>query len=296
MKRSEVLYRVPAVEEHIIQASLIEQKFKMRVLRPICRSDNSERFPVLYITDGDEFFDGLANIARVLQLMGETPRFILVGIGYEDAIAAELLRMRDLFTHATRENFRTVIEQLAASPLRTGLDDLRGITKTTDSNEFLCFIREELMPYIEARYPVLPCDNSFSGYSAGGTFGLFTLFTKPDTFKRYIIGSPATSYDGQHFGIELAKAVIDAHQPLDAMVFMSVGELEEFYGKFDLTSGYYLMAKLLRNAKIPGLDLRLRVFLGETHATAWGPAFTHGVKMLFGPAGRVPWWPDFVGR
>src|SRR6202043_2687869 len=161
-----------------------------------------------------------------------------------------------LLTHSIRAHFRAEIEQMADSPFVAGVDDLKVITHTTDAREFLQCIREELMPFISAHYPALPDDNNYSGYSAGGTFGLYTLFTQPDTFRRYSLGSPATSYKGHHFGIDLVKAFNKSGKTMDAKVFVSVGELEEFKrgcGQFDLVSGYYLLAKLLKSSPIPGL-------------------------------------------
>src|SRR5690349_12149375 len=121
-------FRIGGITEHVIGSGLVAQKFKLRVFTPIRRVDGSERFPVLYATDGDEFFAGLSNVANELQLAGEAPRFIVVGIGYEDARAADLLRMRDFFTHAIRTHFQPIIEQLASSELENGVEDLAIIT------------------------------------------------------------------------------------------------------------------------------------------------------------------------
>jgi uncharacterized protein len=281
------------VKDHLLRSNIVAQSFKIRVLQPIRRTDDSERFPVLYVTDSDEFFGGLATLASALQFSGETPRFILVGIGYENALAVESLRMRDLVTHAIRERYQRAIERVAESPLFGGIDDLEVVTHTTDAADFLRFIRAELMPFIAAEYPVRPGDNNYSGYSAGGTFGLYTLFTQPDTFRRYIIGSPSASHAGHHFGIELVKEFISSGQAMDAKVFISVGELEEFtewFSQFELVTGYYLLVKFLKQSAIRGLDVTSQVFPGETHATAWTLAFSRGLKTLFGPADHVPYW------
>lgn len=293
MTATDPRYRAPRVHEHLIESQIVAQRFVIRVLEPIQRADDSERFPVVYATDSDEFFGGIANIARELQLVGEVPRFVLVAIGYEDERDADILRMRDLFPHRVRHHFLRTVELLLQSPLGTGHHSVDTIMGTTDAGDFLRFIREELMPFIAARHPVVADDNSYYGYSAGGTFGLHTLFEQPDTFRRYILGSPAISYDGDHYGIEFARAFVGTGRGLQANVFMSAGELEEFYGKFDLVTGCYLMAKYLQNAAIPGLDLKFRLFSGESHATAWTLAFSHGLRTLFGPTDKTPWWPDF---
>ena len=290
-------FHPPHEQEHLISSKFVSQVYRIKILRPMSRADDTERFPVLYVTDSDELFGGFANLATMLQTHGEVRRFILVGIGYENPHSAPLLRMRDFHTHATRSLFMTETRQLADSSLAAGVDDLKTITHTTDALEFLRFIREELMPYVEALYPVLPGENSYCGFSAGGGFGLYTLFTKPETFKRYILSSPTTSYGGHHFGIELARAFIGSGSRINAKVFISVGELEEFkrgFTQFDLVTGYYLLAKFLQKSALPGLDLKLQVFPGETHATAWILAFSHGVRVLFGPPDQVPFWPDFL--
>jgi predicted alpha/beta superfamily hydrolase len=290
-------FKDPEIREHLLHSRFVQQQFTIRVLQPIRRNDDSERFPVIYAPDSDELFDGISALSSVMHTLGDVPRFILVGIGYGNVRKAEILRMRDLFTPAIRAYYHPIIEELARSPLVGGVDNLEAITTTTSAREFLQFIRDELMQFIADRYPVVRGDNSYFGYSAGGTFGLYTLFTQPETFGRYLLGSPATSYDGHHFGIDLARRFLQSGKAMNAKVFLSVGELEEFKRgceQLDLVSGYYLLAKFLKKAAIPGLDLTVRLFLGETHATAWTPAFSHGWRTLFGPVEQVPYWPDYL--
>src|SRR3569833_649967 len=110
-------FQVHEVTEHLLRSQRVEQTFRIKECRPISRADNSERFPVLYATEGDELFEGLASLATALQIHGEAPRFILVGIGYEEARAAGVLRMRYFFTQADRSLLEWEIRQLAQSDL-----------------------------------------------------------------------------------------------------------------------------------------------------------------------------------
>lgn len=294
---ADVSYRSQKVEAHSLDSAIVAQRFHIRVLQPVSRADGTERFPVVYATDSDEFFDGLATIAQHLHFHGETPRFILVGIGYGDASAAGLLRMRDFYPARARALFQRELGLFAESPLIRGSGLIQKVTQTTGASEFLQFIRQELMPFIDGHYPTVAGENTYYGFSAGGAFGLHTLFTQPEAFRRYVLGSPATSYGGDRFAIEWARAFLQSARKLDARVFMSVGELEEFkrgFGPFDLVTGNYLLAKFLRSSSVPGLDLVTRVFPGETHATAWTCAFIHGLKTLLGPVDPVPFWPDYL--
>jgi predicted alpha/beta superfamily hydrolase len=270
MKPSEAAYGLFEFREYLIRSKRVAEVFNIKVLKPV--RDSCKRFPVLYATDSDELFGGLATLANGLQGSGETTPFILVAIGYERSRLAELLRMRDLLTHSIRVRVHSVVQSMASSLTDDAFDDV------------LEFLREELMPFINEHYPTLANSSGYFGYSAGATFGLYTLFTKPETFDRYVLGSPSTSFDNHHFGIELARDFIASRRTLQAELFMSVGELEEFRPggeKFDLVTGFYRMVRYLRSTSIPGLRLTARVFPDETHATAWSPAFSHGLRTLF---------------
>jgi predicted alpha/beta superfamily hydrolase len=284
-------YRAHELSEHLLRSDIVAQVYRIKVMQPMRRSENCERFPVVYATDGDDLFEALATIAKGMQLAGEAPRFILVGIGYEDARLAQVLRWRDFGTREIRANFLDSLREIAGSPFCADMPDFESVMQASDAAEFLRFIREELKPLVDSLYPTLPDECIYSGYSAGGTFGLYTLFTHPETFKRYILGSPGTSYDRRHFGIDLATAFLATHRTLRASVFMSVGELEEFapgFEKLNLTTGFYQLAKFLKSRKIADLDLTTRIFPDETHATAWMPAFSHGIRALMPSGSPLP--------
>ena len=285
------MYAPSKVSELVVKSRIVSQTFVMKVFTPVSRTDGSERFPVLYATDCEYLFDGIANSAKILQDHGEIPRVILVCIGYGSASAANLLRMRDLYTHEQRNFLIEAIKSLSRAPLIGGVDNLSVITETTDAHQFHEFIRRELMPAVDKKFPTLPGENAYFGYSAGATFGIRTLFCEPDTFKKYVLGSPGTCYGGRNFAIEMAQRYLTAFDRIDAGVFLSVGELEEFKRGTGLVSGCAQLARFILDAGIRGLDFEARIFPGETHATAWSPAFNHGLKSVMGPAENVPFWP-----
>ncbi len=164
-------YRPSAFSEHFITSAFVAQTFRIYVMQPISRSDGTERFPVVYMPDGDELFSTMSKLALLMQGSGDTPRFIVVGIGYEDSSASALLRMRDLCTHANRACMHPYISQIIGSPYVSGTHDLKTITETTDASSYLQFICEELIPFIDGHYPTITDENTYFGYSAGGGFG-----------------------------------------------------------------------------------------------------------------------------
>ena len=289
----------PPIETHLIPSKHVRQTFKIQVMRPAKRVGETARFPVVYITDGNFQFDALKGISYSIQTSPrDAPRFILVGIGYpsESPAAGLMLRARDLiFPGYPKLSTKPppIDGVLVAEP---GTKDFSG------AEDFQRFIESELIPLIDGKYETIPGDRTYFGHSAGGGFGLFTLFTKSSLFKKYIISSPGliyhgkstagVTYDNYDFALREARRFIESGRSLGGVrVYLSVGTEEEFepgYEVWQLTSSFYRLARVLEAGNIPGLELITDVFDGETHMTVWPMSFSHGVQAVFGTG---PWRP-----
>ncbi len=287
----------PRVEEHPLGSRFVAQEYRIQVWLPHRRAD--ERFPAVYALDSDLFFGGYRDLSHTLQLLGEVPRFILVGIGYPNRQEAELLRTRDLYPREIRELYRQNIEQLTRSELnRTGIGS-RTLLQTTDAIDFFSFIRLELMPWLQTRFPVEPAEATLVGYSAGGAFGLHALFSQPEAFRRYILGSAALSYAGHQFGIQLAERFRASQRHLTADLFLSVGEDEEStpgFAQFELMPGFHRFVSHLITAPIAGLSFQHEILRGETHATAWAAGFSRGLRALLQAVPPPDFLPAYLRR
>ncbi len=281
----EPFHRHFRLSEHVIRSQHVAQMYRIRVLQPTGVASGT-RLPVLYATDGDELFDALATLSAAMQRSLETTPFILVGIGYENNELAELLRLRDLLTRDIRTVLAPVIDEVARELGPASSESLTPVRETTDARDFMSFIRSELIPMINCTYATQPEAAAYFGYSAGGTFGLYGLYCEPEVFSGYILGSPATSYRGHHYGIELAGRAATLVDASHSRLFLSVGELEES-GKarepYELVTGFHRLVQYLQERKRFASAPSFRVFPEQTHATAWALAFIHGVKMLFAP-------------
>ncbi len=154
---------------------------------------------MLYILDGDMTFGMAVGIARYLQLGGNIPELIIVGIGYGTLRKEEgNMRQRDY------------------SPTeKSGKEGITG-----GAQNFLNFLTNELFPHIESTYRTDKNDRAVFGYSMAGMFGLYTLFNKPETFNRYIIGSPYLLWDNGVIFDEEERATIKFTE-INAKVFIS---------------------------------------------------------------------------
>ena len=148
-----------------------------------------QQYPVVYLLDAPAHFHSVTGLIQQLSsVSGNTvlPEMIVIGIQNTD-------RTRDLTpTHSTESPFGQSPESLKTSG---------------GADKFLSFIEKELMPYVDATYPVAPY-KMLVGHSFGGLFAMHALLSKPDLFNSYIAIDPSLWWDKQ----ALAKKAIIALQ------------------------------------------------------------------------------------
>jgi hypothetical protein len=270
----EMPYHIPDVVTHQIKSTNVDQTFAIHVWQPVTKKDGSEKFPVLYITDANGGI-AMAELIHLLHIGGDAPRFIVVGIGYpvDHSVGGLNIRNRDLTP--------TPSAQLEAE-FGLPIDGVLSITsgkKTGGAKEFLSFIRDELVPFVDKNYNTIEGDRGFFGDSLGGLFGLYTLFHKPDTFSRYIIGSPSI-WSNDTVSFKYAEKFLASDQLLNARIYMSVGELEELAGD-QMVSNVYKMFALLKSKPMPDLDIKMEVIPGETHTSVIGINLIKGIQAVY---------------
>ena len=100
-----------------------------------------------------------------------------------------------------------------------------GPTFAAGGSAFLRFLTQELKPEPETRYAIDADDATFFGSSLGGLFGAWTLLTSPTTFQRYILASPAITWNDEEVW-RWEQVCADTRTDLPATVFLSAGELQ----------------------------------------------------------------------
>lgn len=284
-RADEALYHFPKIEKHLIKSKFVDQTYEIHVMLPVSKKDGSERFPVLYMTDANAGIP-ISQMTRNMQLAGELPRFIVVGIGYPvDTVYNSLyLRERDLTpTQIERPRYNLPIE---------GIVEVKKGKKSGGAAEFLKFIREQLKPFIDKQYNTVPDDTGYFGHSLGGLFGLYVLFHEPETFNRYVIGSPAIWWD-DGIAFSYAQKFLDANSSLDATVYMAVGGMEErIRPKTRWVSNVSRLDALLSGKAIDGFSLKTEIFPEEAHISVFSMLHSRGLRAVYGPAKRHPFAPD----
>ena len=192
--------------------------------------------------------------------------FIIVGIGTIGERADwNKERRRDLTpTH--------VLEQDRRDSFDLGS---RGLTGGAEN--FLSFIKNELIPDIEVKYRSDTLNRGFVGYSFGGLFGAYILLNDPQLFQNYIIGSPTLQYDNF---IILQRLMEVTPEQLNSIksIFISVGEQE----LGDDLKSFAELRDLLLNMDLPNLNLESTIIEGEGHISAIPQTLIKGFRFIYG--------------
>jgi predicted alpha/beta superfamily hydrolase len=265
---------LPGAELREFHSEIMQQDFNIYVQLPLdYHPQRKEKYPVMYVTDGNRSFPMVANISTILGFPDTGfPQVVVVGIAYPIVSMADwaVWRTRDLTPTRNEETEKYWADLLFKL---TGGDSHE--IQTGGASRFLAFITEELIPFIESEYWVSAEDRALGGYSYGGLFTLYSLFEKPGWFGRYFAGSPSIRYDDEVlFRIEEEFAA--ANKELEGKLFLSAGELEGDYTVGSVNK----MSQTLEARGYPRLEIYTQIFEDEDHQSAY-PASVMRAFTLF---------------
>jgi enterochelin esterase-like enzyme len=214
-------------------------------------TDTDAHYPVIYILDGDWYFDGtnrlpggLVGIVSPLVAAGDMAPAILVGIGYPGA---------------------------------TG----RGRDFLQTPRAFHAFVVSDLIPAIDERFRTVPTDRTLIGHSDGAYSAVHALLRFMDSDD-----PPFTKYIAISGNYNKGTLIWDAEERLHRRaevggvpiaLYLAVGGMDE--PEF-VESGRRL-ADVLVERDYDNLHLRTLVYGGAGHGDVIRRAFIHGLKWQF---------------
>ena len=148
-----------------------------------------------------------------------------------------------------------------------------GRSETGGAPKFRNFLKEELFPYIDTTYRTEPNNRTINGYSLGGLFATYTLFTEPKLFNNYIIGSPHFSWDDYRI-FTVQEEAFEKMDDIVAKVFISVGSEEDEEKYFNPIDE---MVTLIDEKGYESLQIEAKVFDGGTHLICPPEALAYGL-------------------
>ena len=193
----------------VIHSSVLNEDRNVYIFLPDGYSRSEESYPVLYMlySVAPDFHFNTGVVAG-LSRMRMIPKMITVAFDLGDG-------KRDL----------TPTPSADYGPTSGGADD------------FLKFIKDELIPFIEKNYRTAP-QRLFWSHSIGGLFGVYALLEEPDVFHSVLVSSPWMVYDGnQKYILKNTESFLRKRKEQTNFLYICVGnernlipEIEAFLG------------------------------------------------------------------
>ncbi|MBP7462196.1 MAG: hypothetical protein KBA26_12985 [Candidatus Delongbacteria bacterium] len=226
------------------QSQVLDESRDLLIHLPPGYTTTTQRYPVLYLLDGETHFVHACGSVDILTNSGIIPPIIIVGIVNRN-------RNRDF----------TPVE-------------VKRIPNSGQYNKFCRFIRQEVFPYIETTYRTEPY-RILEGHSLGGMFSIHNLFSEPWMFQAHLAISPALGYaDGYVVNNLISqsphKLVFNNH-----LLAVSVGDEPGYYPLIDSLSA------IIQNRQPQKLDYRYQHYSGETHGSVPVVSLYDGLKWVF---------------
>jgi uncharacterized protein len=239
-------------EKVTLQSKILGEERAFLVRTPRGYQQGSDKYPVLYITDGDRNIGHTATTVQFLAENGRMPEMIVVGISNTD-------RTRDL------------------TPSNASLNELGQEVKFPTSggaDKFLDFIEKEVMPLVESKYRVQPY-RVFAGHSFGGLLAIHAFSTRPELFNAYIAVAPSLQWD-KEMVVKKSAELVKQRPELARTVYAALGNepgapMEAFKR----------LQQVLGKSKVKGLEFGSDLMMDEDHGSIVMRAHDRGFRKVF---------------
>ncbi len=238
---------------------------EVRVALPASYERYPDRaYPVIWVMDGDLMLHMVVGVLNLLTFGGDVPEMIVVSVGSppELGIHGHLRRLTNFSPPGDSYYGPGLIGELQREIVQFPEFPHKG-------DKFQAFLIGSLRDELSERYRMSE-EHTLFGHSSGGMFAGYTLFTRPEAFSSYIIGSPYLyAVDGAVFKYE--KSYASNHDDLPVSVFIGAGDKEisdsEHIATGGLVSSMALLSERVRLRRYPSLQWTSRIYSGEDHGT-----------------------------
>ena len=200
-----------------LQSNTLKETRSLLISKPAGYDNGTDRYPVLYLLDGETHFHYTTGIVNFLAENDRMPKMLVVGI----VSGGRARRTLDLTPPSVAEIDNRV------SPGNGGAD------------AFLSFIADEVIPFVDKTYRTRPY-RMLVGHSFGGLFGIYALITKPKLFNAYIAADPSLYWNNEAVVVQAESFFLNA-KSLRADLYMTSssdpGKLPSAVGRLNAALG-----------------------------------------------------------
>lgn len=244
-------------EVRSISSAIVGRTYGLLVALPEGYSDSGRSYPVLYVLDGWHF-PLVEFLAEESVYSKKMPPLIVVTLDHDGDSLESHGRVMDL-------------RRLDFTPTKVPGDDYSG-----GADRFLSFMKDELIPYIDATYRTDTRDRGLLGHSYGGLFAIYAMLHQPGLFGRIVAASPSLGWDGGSL-IKAAPGLLYQRQ-FRTRIDFSYGSDESGEEKLERVQPFFWTLDAL---KPEGLDYRLTIYPGENHNSVRPSSFSSGLAWVY---------------
>lgn len=242
---------IEGAHQRLIKSQEIDQEYKLLVSLPRNYERSNKRYPVVYLLDAQWDFAMFVSLYGQLYFDGDVPDLILVGVtwGGENPNAGQL-RLRDF------------------SP--TNVTEMPSSGK---ADQFLRFFKKQVFPFVDQEYRSND-ERILVGSSLGGLFTMYTMFTQPELFDKYIPSATAAQWDDEVI-LDYAKKYVKKRINKPIKMYSGVGA-DDF-----VNPSLSKLQTYLEQEKPIYLDMKFETFPKLSHSASKSFANIRGLQYLF---------------
>ncbi len=211
----------------------------------------TESFDVLYVLDGEWNTSLTEKVYEFLEYAKFIPtNMIIVSVPnyYKNGVN---MRDRDF------------------TPTRTQNSSISG-----GASNFLLFLKEELVPYVNRKYPTKDENNILYGTSSGGLFAIYVYLHEPTLFKSYLTVEPSLWWDSEYINLIAPEKL----ENLEGRNTLFIGNRD---GGALVGMGISNFDSLLALKAPDGLQWKVEAYPDESHFSAIWKGIYDGLKFTY---------------
>jgi predicted alpha/beta superfamily hydrolase len=245
----------PAISDSIYSNVLKEQRSIKILLPEPYKPGSTDKYEVIYVTDGEWAMDPFSFVYNWAKGENFVPPAIIVSIP-------------NRYIDKKNQRDRDFLPVHVPEPAISG-----------GAGNFLSFIKDELIPYIDSKYPANGT-NSIYGHSYGGLFALYALLTEPQLFESYYATDPPFRWNDDYL-IKMAGQKLE-NLPSNKLLWLAGNESTFKYQGIDRLDSL-LQVKAPKN-----LRWKMVTYPNETHNSVRLKAMYDGIKFVYSGYSNAP--------
>ncbi len=251
------------VQKDSLYSKYLKEQRPIKIILPKnYKNSSAEKFDVLYVLDGEWNTSLAEKVYEFLEHAKFIPtNIIIVSVPnfYKNGIN---MRERD-FTPTSTENKEGKFSWMKSSLISGG------------ASNFLLFLKEELVPFVNRKYNTAIENNILYGTSSGGLFAIYAYLYEPTVFKSYLTVEPSLWWDKEYIN-KIALGRLQNKEGIKNTLWISSrdGNAQDEMGIFGFDS--------LLTLKAPtDLQWKVEAYPNETHFSAIWKGIYDGLKFTY---------------